>query len=112
MSIPREYRGWTVDIDHDWPGADHWIAHNADEEGFTLRAATEKDLMVEIEDWEAEHPLPVKLFEVAFGNPRKEWQVCYQFNATDKEAARKEGIRRAARDMVSQRFHAVYEVRS
>lgn len=51
MTLPRIYRGWTVEIDHDWPGADHWIAHNADEEGFTLRAATEKDLMVEIEDW-------------------------------------------------------------
>ena len=54
MSLPREYLGWQIDINADWPGPELWEAWHRDHEGTTLRAATEKDLMVEIDCWEAD----------------------------------------------------------
>ena len=53
MTLPREHRGWSMSINCDWYGPEHWEAFHRDHEGTTLRAATEKDLMVEIDCWEA-----------------------------------------------------------
>ena len=54
MTLPREHRGWSMSINCDWYGPEHWEAFHRDHEDMTLRAATEKDLMIEIDCWEAD----------------------------------------------------------
>lgn len=112
MSLPREYLGWQIDINADWPGPEHWEAFHRDHEGTTLRAATEKDLMVEIDCWEACAEPILKTFSVEFGNPRKEVQICYQVQARDFADATVKGKRLAQLNRTPQKFHAVYEVRA
>ena len=69
MSLPRTYKGWSIDFDMkpipyrgaDWTAThpDYDASYEGPEDGWVgshpvLTAATEKDLMVEIDCWEAD----------------------------------------------------------
>lgn len=117
MSLPRTYRGWSIDINDLAHASDYWQAVHKDydasyegpEDGWVashdiLYAATEKDLMVEIDCWEMDREECLRTFEVCFGNPRKSMQSVYEVRAENAAEATAEGKRMAKADRIPQAY--------
>lgn len=127
MTLPREYRGWTVDFDMkpipyrgaDWTAThpDYDASYEGPEDGWVgshpvLTAATEKELWAEIDEWELDREESLRTFEVCFGDPRKSMQSVYVVRAETEAEAIADAKRTAKAERIPQAFHAVYEVRT
>ena len=117
MTLPRTYRDWRIDVNPDAPASMFWQAVHKDydasyegpEDGWVashpvLYAATEKDLMVEIDCWEMDREESLRTFEVCFGNPRKSMQSVYVVRAEDAAEATAQGKRMAKADRIPQAY--------
>lgn len=125
MSLPRTYRDWSIDINDLAPASMQWQAVHKDydasyegpEDGWVgshpvLSAATEKDLMVEIDCWEMDREECMRTFEVCFGNPRKSMQSVYEVRAETAAEATAEGKRMAKADRIPQAYWNTVEARA
>ena len=109
MSLPRIYRGWSIECDFDTPLAECWQATHPDyedpayEDGrpLVLREVDERELQIAIDDYLFDG---LREFEVCFGNPRKSMQSVYVVRAEDAAEATAEGKRMAKADRIPQAY--------